>query len=106
MGITEEQLSHLADDPLPAGLYRESDAVIIRYAQQSTRSIEIDRELYGELVARFSITQIMEMCLLVGMANFTNRFHATFLTDVDGNLLTECDAGACAIPFPPLPDEA
>ena len=103
VGLSDEQIAHLADDVLPEELYSESEATIVRYAQVSTRSIHIDRELYAELENHFSVKQIMELCLLIGMANYSNRLHATFLTDVDGKTLTACDDGACAVSFPPLP---
>lgn len=103
VGLTDEQIDHLSDEVLPEGLFTESDAAIVRYAQVSTRSIHIDRELYAELEKHFSVRQMMELCLLVGMANFSNRLHATFLTDVDGKTLTACDDGACAVSFPAIP---
>lgn len=103
VGLSDEQIEHLADDVLPEGLYSEAEAAIVRYAQVSTRSIRIERDLYAELDRHFSVKQIMELCLLIGMANFSNRLHATFLTDVDGKTLAACDDGSCAVSFPPLP---
>ena len=88
VGITEEQLSHLGDDPLPEGLYLPSEAAIIRYARQSTLHIKIDDALYAELAAHFSRKQIIDICLVVGQSNLVNRFHATFLTDVDSSTIS------------------
>jgi alkylhydroperoxidase family enzyme len=87
VGITEEQLSHLGDDPLPEGLYSPSEAAIIRYARQSTLHIKIDDAMYNELAKHFTRKQIIDICLVVGQSNIVNRFHATFLTDVDETTL-------------------
>lgn len=87
VGITEEQLSHLGDDPLPEGLYAPSEAAIIRYARQSTLHIKIDDAMYAELTKYFTRKQIIDICLVVGQSNVVNRFHATFLPDVDESTL-------------------
>lgn len=107
-GISEEQLGHLSDDPLPAGLFDPSEAAIIRYAQVSTRDIVIDDETYAALAAHFDTRQIMDICLTVGLSNMVNRFHATFQTDLDESTLAAVEAGdaaagGCAIPRPPAP---
>jgi AhpD family alkylhydroperoxidase len=83
IGISEEKLRHLGDDPLPGGIYSEAEAAIIRYAQKSTRLLPIDDYTYQALAKYFSVPQIIEICLNVGLAQITNRFNATFLTEVD-----------------------
>ena len=110
-GITEEQLAHLGADPLPPGLFDDSEAAIVRYAQVSTRSILIDDETYGALAAHFGAQQIIDICLTVGLSNMVNRFHATFLTDLDESTIAAVEAGdaaagACAIPRPPVPNRS
>ena len=47
----------------------------------------------------------MDICLTVGLSNMVNRFHATFLTDVDDETIAEVEAGdrlagSCPIPRP------
>ena len=107
-GITEEQLSHLGDDPLPPGVFDDAEGAIVLYAQRSTRDISIDVETYGNLARHYTTRQIMDICLTVGLSNMVNRFHATFLTDLDADTLAAVEAGdaiagACAIPRPPAP---
>ena len=107
-GITEEQLSHLGDDPLPPGIFDDADAAIVRYAQRSTRDITIDDETYAALARHYGTQQIMDICLTVGLSNMVNRFHATFQTDLDDDTLAAVEAGdaaagACAIPRPAIP---
>lgn len=105
VGLTTEQLNHLGDDPLPEGVYDEAEAAIVRYAQVSTESITINQELYDGLTEHFSTEQIMEIFLMVSMSGLVNRFHATFLTDVDESTLEAVEAGnvqagACSLPRP------
>lgn len=112
VGLTESQLSHLGDDPLPEGVYSESEAAIIRYAQHSTSNISIDSETYNALAEHFTTQQIIDICLTVGLSNMINRFHATFLTDVDEKTLAAVEAGdeeasgVCPIPRPSMPKGA
>jgi alkylhydroperoxidase family enzyme len=82
-GLTEEKLAHLGDDPLPEDVYEPTEAIIVRYAQRSTRMEPIDDALYAELAQHFDTRQMIEICFTVGMSNVINRFHATFLTDLD-----------------------
>lgn len=98
-GLTEEKLAHLGDDPLPKDLYEPDEAAIIRYAQKSTRMDAIDDPTYAALRAHFDETQIIEICFTVGLSNMINRFHATFLTDLDAS--TQQAVGqSCPLSFP------
>jgi alkylhydroperoxidase family enzyme len=103
-GLTEDKLAHLGDDPLPAGLYEPDEAAIVRYAQRSTRMDTIDDATYGDLTEHFRPEQIIEICFTVGMSNMINRFHATFLTEVDPATQEEL-APACPLAYPDVPEE-
>jgi alkylhydroperoxidase family enzyme len=110
MGLSETQIAHLADDPLPEGVYDPAEAAIVRYAQRSTRDIAIDRETYAELARHFSKEQIIDICLTVGLSNMVNRFHATFLTDLDEATVEAVEAGdvaagSCPLERPARPGE-
>lgn len=103
--LSNEQLNHLGDDPLPDGVYDGAEAAIVRYAQASTREITIDQNLYDTLTEHFFTQQTMEICFMVGASNFSNRFHATFLTEVDQSTLDAVEAcdretGKCTLPRP------
>ncbi len=100
--MTEDKLAHLGDDPLPDGLYEPDEAAIVRYAQRSTRMDVIDDRTYGDLAAHFASEQIVEICFTVGLSNMINRFHATFLTEVDPET-QEALAPSCPLALPPLP---
>ncbi len=101
-GLDEAQLAHIADDPLPPDLYSEEEQAIVRYARRSSRLEPIDDALYAELSAFLSRQKLMELCFTVGVANLINRFHATFLTDVDP-ATTDALGGACPLPLPDPP---
>ena len=66
VGLSTEKLNHLGDDPLPEGVYTESEAAIVRYAQVSTSTIFINDEVYGELAKHYTEEQIVEICMVVG----------------------------------------
>jgi alkylhydroperoxidase family enzyme len=100
-GLTEDKLRHLGADPLPEGVYSPEEAAVVTYAQRSSRLEPITDELYAELARHFDTRAIMEICFTVGMSNMVNRFHATFLTDVDPETLEA--VGACPLQLPPTP---
>ena len=100
--MTEEKLAHLGDDPIPDGVYEPSEAAIVRYSQRSMAMGSIDDGLYAALAAHFDTKQLIEICFTVGLSNMVNRFHATFLTDLDpwtGDLL----GPSCPLPYPEAP---
>ena len=87
---------------LPDGVYEPDEAAVVRYARASTLLHPIDDELYNELARHFDTRQIIELCMTIGLANQVNRFHATFLTDLDEAI--EAALGAsCPLPLPPEP---
>ena len=101
-GLTEEKLAHLGDDPLPDGVYEPDEAAIVRYAQRSTRMAPIDDATYAALADHLDQPRIIEVCFTVGLANVVNRFHATFLTDLDPWTL-DALGPSCPLPFPSAP---
>ena len=103
VGLSEEQLAHLADDPLPDGVFDAAGRAVIEYARRCTRMEPIDDELFARLRRHFSLEQVMELCFTVGVANVINRFHATFLTDLDAATLDELGDGP-PLQLPPRPD--
>lgn len=102
-------MHHLISDPLPEGLFPPEEAAIVRYAQKSTRLEPIDKATYAALAAHFSTQQIMDICMTVGLSNLVNRFHATFLTDLDDSTTATVEAedavtGTCPIARPARPE--
>jgi len=105
VGISDQKISHLGDDPLPDGVFEPSEAVIVRYSQISTRMQPITDELYAELARHFDVQQIIELCMTVSLSNQVNRFHATFLTDLDEHL-ANAFGSSCPLPLPPHPSQS
>jgi alkylhydroperoxidase family enzyme len=101
-GLDEAQLTHIADDPLPPDVYSDEERAIVGYARASTRSQSIDDALYTHLSAFLSTHQLIELCFTVGLANVINRFHATFLTDIDPET-TRALGDSCPLPLPEPP---
>ena len=97
-GLDEAKIRHIGDDPLPDGVYDDAERAIVEYAQRSTRLEPITDDLYGRLSAHFDQRQIIEICFTVGLSNLINRFHATFLTDVDPET-NEVLAPSCPMPM-------
>ena len=102
VGISDEKLAHLGDDPLPGGIYEPWEAAIVRYAHASTKLRPITDELYNDLARHFDTKQIIELCATVGLSNQVNRFHATFLTDLDATIRAALGE-SCPLPIPPHP---
>jgi alkylhydroperoxidase family enzyme len=104
-GLTDEQLAHLADEDRPDGIYDDSEWAIVKYAQVSTRNEPITNSLYAEMRTHFSEQQIIETCFTIGLSNTINRFHATFLTDVDDSTQTAL-APSCPLQYPRISEES
>ena len=85
--MTDEQLSHLLDDPLPEGIQPITD------------------EIYANLARHFTTRQIMDISFTVGLDQLVSRFHATVQTDVD-EVTTDQFKDSCPVPLPPPPGSA
>ena len=88
--------------------FNGSDARGLAFEQYNDKiSKYLDDVTYGNLKRHFSKEQIIDICLTVGYSNMVNRFHATFLTDIDEKTLSEVEAGnsqtgSCPIPLPEM----
>jgi alkylhydroperoxidase family enzyme len=102
-GVDDEKLRHVGEDPVPDGVFSPEEAAIVRYAQASTRMEPISDEIYSDLSRYFDTEQIMEIWATVSLSNQVNRFHATFLTDIDPGTL-DAIGPSCPLPLPGHPD--
>ena len=102
MGLSDEKIAHLRDDPLPDGVYSPDEAAIVRFAQTSTRMAPISDELFVELSAHFDTQQMIELCFTVGNSVIVNRFHALFHTDLDTATIDAL--GKSPLPLPEIAD--
>ena len=97
VGLSEAQLAGLAAAEPSAEAFSPVERVVVVYARRLTTGVPIDDDLYGALRRHFTLHQLMELCLTVGIANVINRFHATFHTPLDERTRREVAAN------PPLP---
>ena len=97
--MTEAQISHVGDTSRPDDVYDDASWAIVHYAQVSTRNEPITDEIYASLRAHFTERQIIEVCFTIGLSNTINRFHATFLTDVDEST-KRILAPSCPLTYP------
>jgi hypothetical protein len=108
IGITDDQLRHLADEHRPrvsiASRIRSSSGMRAPWRNVSPSTTPF----YDQLVQQFSEQQIMDVCLLVGAQTVIYFFNKTFLADVDEEFVRaneEADhaAGGRPVVYPPLP---
>jgi alkylhydroperoxidase family enzyme len=102
VGLTDEQIAHLRDDPLPDEVYDPAESAIVRFAQTSTRMAPIDDALFAELRSHFDTKQLIELCFTVGNSGLVNRFHALFHTPLDGD--TIANLAYSPLPLPDISD--
>lgn len=84
VGISDEQLQHLAD-------YRESDAfsplekLVIAYAEHISRTpVSVPDELFSELSRHFNAAQMIELTAAIAWENFLSRFNRAFGVEAQG----------------------
>ena len=101
VGLSEEKLRGLAaPDPSP-DVFSPVERTVVTYSRRLTTGVPIDDELYDELRGYFTLQQLMELCLTIGISNVVNRFHATFHTPLDDRTRDQ----VAADPPLPLPEE-
>ena len=82
-GLSDDEMSHLLDDPLPEGMFSPAEEAIIVYARASTWMQPITEDIWARLTEHFDTKQIIEISFTVGLDQLVSRFHATVHTDVD-----------------------
>jgi len=97
VGLSEAKLAGLAAAEPPADAFSPVEQVVVLYARRLTSGQPIDDDLYAELRRHFTLQQLMELCLTIGISNVINRFHATFHTPLDERTRAEVAVD------PPLP---
>ncbi len=107
IGLTEGETLSLRDWR-ESDLYGPVDRLVLEYVEAVKVRLRVPDELYGRLERQFSSRQIMDLSFTVGIADLINRFHATFLTDVDESTLEAVEtgdqlAGGRPLAHPPAP---
>ena len=103
-GISDEQMAHVLDEPLPEGLFTPSQAAIVVFCRKSTLMQPIDDATWAALREHFDPRQIMEIIFTCGLNQMISRFHAAVRTDVDAETMDEL-ATSCPVRLPVPPAE-
>jgi alkylhydroperoxidase family enzyme len=83
VGVSEAKLRGLADPEPSPDVFSPVERTVVLYSRRLTTGVPIDDDLYAELRRHFTLQQLMELCLTIGISNVVNRFHATFHTPLD-----------------------
>jgi alkylhydroperoxidase family enzyme len=83
VGLSEAKLRGLADPEPSADVFSPVERTVVTYSRRLTTGVPIDDDLYAELRRHFTLQELMELCLTIGISNVVNRFHATFHTPLD-----------------------
>ena len=88
IGLTEDEVLSLRGWR-ESVLYGPVDRLVLEYVEEAKLRHRVPDELYTRLTQHFSTRQIIDLCFTAGIADLINRFHATFLTDVDPETLAD-----------------
>ena len=100
-GLTDEEMDHLLDDPLPEGMFSPGEEAIIVFARASTWMQPITDGMWGRRKEHFDDRQIVEIAVTVGLDQLVSRCHAAVHTDVDESTVEA--TSSCAVSSPPAP---
>jgi uncharacterized peroxidase-related enzyme len=75
-GLNERQVAETAQFET-SDAYNDLERVIMRYAEEVTRHINVSDELYNRLKQELGDRELVELAMTVGIANFTNRVTET-----------------------------
>jgi alkylhydroperoxidase family enzyme len=78
--VPKEKFEALAD-AATSPLFSETERLVIRYAEEMTRSVQVD--LVATLAQHLSPEALVQLTLSVAAANFTNRFNEALGTELE-----------------------
>ena len=81
-GVTEQQFQEI-DSFATSALFSSLEKLVLQFAEELTRTAKTSDELMKELKNHLSEPQIVELSITVGLANLTNRFNMSLMTDQD-----------------------
>jgi uncharacterized peroxidase-related enzyme len=82
-GITEEEIEDVRAET--DYHFTEQERTALRYARELTRTCDMERETHEALDIAFQPDQQVELTLVIGLANFTNRFSNGLRLSVERN---------------------
>lgn len=91
IGLTDEEILGLRTWR-ESDVYGPVDRLVLEYVEETRLRHRVTDELYERLTRHFSTRQLIDLCFAAGISDLINRFHATFLTDVDDATLADAAA--------------
>ena len=80
-GVTEQQIQDVGNSESAA--FSDLEKLVLRYAEELTRTVRTSDDVMNDLKKSLSEADIVELNVTVGMANLTNRFNMSMMTDMD-----------------------
>jgi alkylhydroperoxidase family enzyme len=77
VGLTQEQLDAI-DNFQNSDAFDDLQKLALQFAEDSTERVEVEESVLRELKTRLSEQELVELSLMVGLANLTNRFSEAF----------------------------
>ena len=77
-----EKFEALADAS-SSPLFSELERLVIRYAEEMTRSVQVDAVLVDALRRELGADALVQLTLSIAAANFTTRFNEALGTDLE-----------------------
>jgi len=81
-GVTDQQMEEIANSSESAS-FSELEKLVLRYAEELTRTVRTSDAVMAELKKNLSEADIVELTVTIGLANLTNRFNMSMMTDLD-----------------------
>jgi alkylhydroperoxidase family enzyme len=82
VGVSKEKFEALAD-AATSPLFSDVERLVVRYAEEMTRSVQVDHALIEALEQHLSPPALVQLTLSVAAANFTNRFNEALGTELE-----------------------
>lgn len=82
MGIPKEKLDALSDYAT-SPQFSELERLVLRYADEMTRTVQVDAALVEALKRHLPAEAIVQLTLSVAAANFTNRVNEALGTELE-----------------------
>src|SRR6185436_8026653 len=74
VGVTDQQIQEIGNSSESAA-FSDLEKVVLRYAEELTRTVRTSDEVMAELKKSLSEADIVELTVTIGLANLTNRFN-------------------------------
>jgi uncharacterized peroxidase-related enzyme len=81
-GLTDQQILEIGNYA-DSTAYSPLEKLVLGYAEELTRTARSSEDVVTELRKNLSEADIVELNLTVGVANLTNRFNMSMMTDMD-----------------------